>query len=96
MCKVARQNKGNVVLEFDIGADYLIEGKDGLREFELIYSNLDAKQVNAEIQGNTIVLENISEIKPIAVRYAWRNGSQASLFNSENLPAPTFYLDIIN
>ena len=96
VCKVARQNKGNVVLEFDIGADYLIEGKDGLREFELIYSNLDAKQVNAEIQGNTIVLENISEIKPIAVRYAWRNGSQASLFNSENLPAPTFYLDIIN
>ena len=96
VCKVARQNKGNVILEFDIGADYLIEGKDGLREFELIYSNLDAEQVNAEIRGNTIVLENISEIKPIAVRYAWRNGSQASLFNSENLPAPTFYLDINN
>ena len=96
ICKVAKQNEGHVVLEFDIGAEYLVEGKDGLREFELIYSNLDAKQVNAEIQGNTIVLENKSEIKPIAVRYAWKNGSQASLFNSENLPAPTFYLNIIN
>ncbi|MGY8787572.1 MAG: hypothetical protein ACKVH5_04655, partial [Fidelibacterota bacterium] len=78
------------------GAEYLVEGKDGLKEFELIYSSLDIEQVNAEIQGNTIVLENKSEIKPIAVRYAWKNGSQASLFNSENLPAPTFYLNIIN
>ena len=96
ICKVAKQNEGHVVLEFDIGAEYLVEGKDGLKEFELIYSSLDIEQVNAEIQGNTIVLENKSEIKPIAVRYAWKNGSQASLFNSENLPAPTFYLNIIN
>ena len=96
ICKVAKQNEGHVVLEFDIGAKYLVEGKDGLKEFELIYSNLDIEEVNAEIQGNTIVLENKSEIKPIAVRYAWKNGSQASLFNSENLPAPTFYLNIIN
>jgi sialate O-acetylesterase len=96
ICRVAKQNEGHVVLEFDIGAEYLVEGKDGLKEFELIYSSLDIEQVNAEIQGNTIVLENKSEIKPIAVRYAWKNGSQASLFNSENLPAPTFYLNIIN
>jgi sialate O-acetylesterase len=96
ICRVAKQNEGHVVLEFDIGAEYLVEGKDGLKEFELIYSSLDIEQVNAEIQGNTIVLENKSEIKPIAVRYAWKNGSQASLFNTENLPAPTFYLNIIN
>jgi sialate O-acetylesterase len=64
ICRVAKQNEGHVVLEFDIGAEYLVEGKDGLKEFELIYSSLDIEQVNAEIQGNTIVLENKSEIKP--------------------------------
>ena len=51
-------------------------------------------EVSASINGNQVVLENPPLQLPIAIRYAWKNGSEASLFNSAGLPASTFYIEL--
>ena len=50
-----------------------------------IFSKADAKIVNDE------VLVSSPKVKePVAVRYCWRNGSEASLFNKEGFAAWQF------
>jgi sialate O-acetylesterase len=65
--------------------------KDGkLKEFEVAgkegrYVKADAKIVNNE------VLVSSTKIKdPVSVRYCWRNGAEASLFNKGGLAAWQF------
>ncbi len=62
--------------------DFVIAGKD--RKF------VDA---NAVIDGDTIVVSSDKVSEPVAVRYAWRNEAQGSLFNAESLPASSFRTD---
>ena len=42
---------------------------------------------------NTITISNVLVSEPVAVRYAWRNEAQGSLFNTESLPASSFRTD---
>lgn len=76
-----------------IGSTSLVSGEFGLKEFELEYENGSVNEVSASIRGNQIVLDNPTGQLPKAVRYAWKNGSEASLFNSAGLPASTFYIE---
>ena len=45
------------------------------------------------IKNNKIILESKSVANPVKVRYAWRNMTQANLFNKENLPASSFIVE---
>ncbi len=45
------------------------------------------------IENNTVILYSKQAYDPIAVRYAFKNGSEASLFNKEGLPASSFRSD---
>ena len=92
VCKSAKRKKEQVILKFDPGAERLVAGKNGLQEFEFVFKDDTAIEVEATIQGKKIVLPLEPGQNPIAVRYAWRNGSTASLFNSAGLPASTFYI----
>jgi sialate O-acetylesterase len=81
---------GLIKLQFDNVGDGLI-AKDGkLKEFEVAgkegrYVKADAKIVNNE------VLVSSTKIKdPVSVRYCWRNGAEASLFNKGGLAAWQF------
>ena len=74
--------------------DFIEEGlkaKDGkLSEFEIAgkdgkYFKGDAKIVKSEVW---ITSPKVAE--PLSVRYCWRNGATASLFNSAGLPALQF------
>ncbi|MEZ5041687.1 MAG: sialate O-acetylesterase [Saprospiraceae bacterium] len=94
VCTAAKLNGNKINLDFTIGAKSLVANKSGLKEFELVFADGSTKEVSAIIEGNQIILENQTGQKPKAVRYAWKNGSEASLFNSAGLPASTFYMGI--
>lgn len=94
VCTAAKSNGDKIMLDFNIGSTALVAGKSGLKEFELVFANDAAMEVSAIIKGNQIVLENPTRQLPKAVRYAWKNGSEASLFNSAGLPASTFYIEL--
>jgi sialate O-acetylesterase len=94
VCASVKSSGDNIILEFDIGAESLVAGGSGLKEFELVYADGSTEEVSASILRNTIMLEMDRGNKPTAVRYAWKNGSEASLFNSAELPASTFSMEI--
>ncbi|MGY8923309.1 MAG: sialate O-acetylesterase [Flavobacteriales bacterium] len=93
VCTSAKFNGDIILLDFMIGSTSLVSGEFGLKEFELEYENGSVNEVSASIRGNQIVLDNPTGQLPKAVRYAWKNGSEASLFNSAGLPASTFYIE---
>ena len=81
---------GSIKLQFDNVGDRLI-AKDGkLKEFEVAgkegrYVKADAKIINNEVQVSSTKIKD-----PVSVRYCWRNGAEASLFNKGGLPAWQF------
>jgi sialate O-acetylesterase len=48
---------------------------------------------DAKIQGETVVLKSPAVPNPVAVRYAWANNPEVSLYNKANLPACPFRTD---
>lgn len=94
VCTAAKLKGKEVIVSFDAGAEQLVASSEGLQEFELIYPDGLVKEVVAKIEGNNIILKNESTQNPVAVQYAWKNGSKASLFNSAGLPASTFFMEI--
>ena len=47
----------------------------------------------AEIDAETVIVSSPSVAKPVAVRYAWDNNPEASLYNGKDLPAVPFRTD---
>jgi sialate O-acetylesterase len=47
----------------------------------------------AKIEGNTVVVLAKEVKKPVAVRFAWGNGSISNLFSKEGLPVSVFRTD---
>lgn len=50
-------------------------------------------EADAIIQENKVIVSSSNIKNPVAVRYAWKNVPDYSLFNKEGLPAPTFRTD---
>ncbi len=50
-------------------------------------------QADAKIDGNTVVVSSKKVKEPVAVRFAWTNTAEPTLFNSAGLPASTFRTD---
>jgi sialate O-acetylesterase len=48
---------------------------------------------DAKVEGETVVLKSPAVGKPVAVRYAWGNNPEVSLYNRTNLPAAPFRTD---
>jgi len=59
-------------------------------EFEIAGSDGIFRGATVSIVGETIVASNPKISNPIELRYAWRDLSNASLFNVEGLPASSF------
>lgn len=64
-------------------------------ETNFIIAGRDSNFVKAEVKvvGKTLVVYSSRVKHPIAVRYAWGNTEEATLFNSAGLPASTFRTD---
>lgn len=65
-----------------VAAGFEIAGEDRVFHF-----------ADARVDGTTVVVSSPQVPEPVAVRYAWRNGPQAGLYNSEDLPAVPFRTD---
>ena len=50
-------------------------------------------QADARIDGTSVVVSSASVPNPVAVRYAWQDNPEVSLYNREGLPASPFRTD---
>lgn len=64
--------------------------QDTLSEFEICGNDFLYRHANAIIVDDKVKVWNDSVLNPVAVRYAWRNGPQPTLYNTEGLPASPF------
>jgi len=80
----------SIKIQFDNIADGLVAKGGRLTEFEIAGKNGKYIKADAKIVDNMIVVSAPSVADPVSVRYCWHNGSTASLFNSEGLPALQF------
>ncbi len=82
-----------ITLYFDhVGSGLKAKG-DTLTGFQVAGEDKVFVDAEAYIKGNTVVVYSKNAYDPIAVRYAFTNGSVASLFNKEGLPASPFRTD---
>ena len=80
-------------ISFDYAKNGL-EAKGGaLTYFEIAGSDGKFVPAIAMIQRNTIIVNSLAVMKPVAVRYGWSNNATPNLFNKEGLPASSFRTD---
>ncbi len=83
----------SIMIQFDNIAGGLVAKGGNLTEFEIAGKNGKYVKANATIVGNAVVVSAPTVPDPVSVRYCWHNGSTASLFNSDGLPALQFRTD---
>ena len=87
----SQQINGNkLVLEFDFVGSGLMSSTLELKEFEIAGSDKNFVPAIAKIVGKTVEVYSNKIGEPKYSRYAWRDISNASLFNKEGLPASSF------
>lgn len=79
-----------LIVEFTSVGSGLMAGKNGLTNFEIAGADKVYVPAQAKIINNKVVVSNASVTAPMYARYAWSDGSMATLFNKEGLPAATF------
>ncbi len=85
------QVEGNKIrISFDYAENGLKTMGKKLTGFEIAGEDKDYFPAIAEIEQNEVVVYNPKIINPAFVRYAYHNGSEATLFNLEGLPASSF------
>lgn len=86
-------DNGNIVLNFKYPGSGLMTPDDKLRHFMIAGQDREFHPAEATIKADQVVVSSKSVDAPVAVRYAWDNTSDASLFNTEGLPASSFRTD---
>ncbi len=80
-------------LLFDHTDGGLMANDNNLTNFEIAETNKVYYPAQAEIDGETLIVYSKKIKHPVAVRYAFKNTDEASLFNNEGLPASSFRTD---
>ncbi len=88
--KKAQASGNKLIVEFDNVGNGLTSPDSKLSGFEIAGEDKDFLPATAVIKDNKVVVSNPEISKPVYVRYAWSDGSTASLFNTAGLPAATF------
>jgi sialate O-acetylesterase len=79
-----------IKVQFD-NSENGLTAKDGkLSEFEIAGKDGKFNKAEAKIVNNEVWVTSPKVAEPLSVRYCWRNGASASLFNSAGLPALQF------
>lgn len=85
---------GKAVISFkDIGKGLVFKPIEGSTNFVIAGADSNFVKADVEVVGKTLVVYSPEVKHPLAVRYAWTNRDQATLFNKEGLPASTFRTD---
>jgi sialate O-acetylesterase len=88
------QVQGNKVrISFDYTAPGLMVKGPELSLFEIAGADQQFVKADAKIVGNTVVVSARAVKAPVAVRYAWDNTAEPTLFNKAGLPASSFRTD---
>ena len=75
------------------GSGLITKGANELDGFAIAGSDQQFHWADARIEGNQIVVWSPKVEHPVAVRYAWADNPDASLYNEEGLPAVPFRTD---
>lgn len=73
---------GLVVTQTESGNGFLIAGADSV-----------FRPAEVRVRGNRLIVSQSALTNPRAVRYAFSNTAQATLFNADGLPSPSFRTD---
>jgi sialate O-acetylesterase len=85
--------KNKIRISFDYSSEGL-QGKGGeLNEFLIAGEDQKFYPAKAKIDKGTVVVSSKEVKKPVAVRFAWSNGSIPNLFSKGGLPVPSFRTD---
>ncbi len=85
--------KNKIRIQFD-HADSGLQSKGGdLKEFMVAGDDKKFYPAKARIDKGSVVVSAKEVKKPVAVRFAWGNGSIPNLFSNEGLPVPSFRTD---
>jgi sialate O-acetylesterase len=92
--KSMKIKNGKIILSFDyMDGGLVIKDKNGENNFSIAGEDKVFKKANVKIEGNKLIIDNPEITKPIAVRYAWSNIAEGTLFNKKGLPASSFRTD---
>ena len=95
--KSMKISNGKVMLYFDYADDGLVlKQKDGENNFLIAGEDKMFRKAKVEVKGKILVVYNSDIKNPVAVRYAWSNIDEATLFNKFGLPASSFRTDNYN
>jgi sialate O-acetylesterase len=92
--KSAKKVKGGMELSFRFAEKglVLIGGMRG-NDFQIAGADRIFRSATVEVRGNKLYVSNPDIANPEAVRYAFSNTPEATLFNTDGLPAPSFRTD---
>ncbi len=79
-----------IIISYKNAFDGLEIKTDAPNQFEIAGSDGKFHSAKAVIKDNTVIVSSPRVSEPTEVRYAYKNGSEASLFNGAGLPAPSF------
>jgi Domain of unknown function (DUF303). len=92
--KSMKSVKGKIVLSFDYAVKGLVlKAQNGNDNFTIAGEDKIFKSANVKVEGTKLIVSCPHVQKPVAVRYAWNNIEEGTLFNHEGLPAPSFRTD---
>jgi sialate O-acetylesterase len=92
--KSNKKRKGSIELFFAHAEKGLVlkEGSTG-NSFQIAGMDRVFKNAVVKVHGRTLVVSNPEIPQPVTVRYAFSNTPEATLFNKDGLPAPSFRTD---
>jgi sialate O-acetylesterase len=80
-------------VRFNFASEGLTASGKPLQSFEVAGADRVFHAAVATIKGDSVLVRSAAVSQPVAVRYAWRNASEANLYNGAGLPAPPFRSD---
>ena len=82
--------QNTLMLDFEYSGDGLIAGPEGLQNFEVSGDDGIWHDAEARIINGNVIVSSQRVPQPLHVRYGWKDYVDASLFNSDGLPASSF------
>ncbi|WP_255297548.1 sialate O-acetylesterase [Anaerophaga thermohalophila] len=79
-----------IIITFKHAEEGLIIEEDAPNQFEIAGEDGNFVPARVNISGNKLIIFSPELSSPADVRYAYKNGAEASLFNDAGLPAPSF------
>lgn len=78
------------IIAFDYAENGLKSVETNLSEFEICGDDYLYQKANAKIENGKVVVWSDAIANPKAVRFAWTNGPEPTLYNTEGFPASPF------